>query len=126
MTRVSRSTTMPPKPATSRSQTAHKATITSARGTETRKVVEVMVALSKQLKKRAKTAPLPRTTTTRSSSAGRVVEAASHSISRRKVVLSREDQVAVVPRQPLLCKRDRLKSGTQPSIVHASSRSDSV
>lgn len=83
-----------------------------------------MVAPSRQLKKRAKTALLPRTTTS-SSSAGRV-EAASHSISRRKAVLSREEQVAVVPRQPLPCRRDRLKSGTQPSIVHASSRSDSV
>ena len=125
MTRVSHSTTMPPKPASSRSHPAHKATITSARGTETRKVVEVMVAPSRQLKKRAKTALLPRTTTSSSSSAGRV-EAASHSISRRKAVLSREEQVAVVPRQPLPCRRDRLKSGTQPSIVHASSRSDSV
>ena len=122
MTRVSHSTTMPPKPASSRSHPAHKATITSARGTETRKVVEVMVAPSRQLKKRAKTALLPRTTTSSSSSAGRV-EAASHSISRRKAVLSREEQV---PRQPLPCRRDRLKSGTQPSIVHASSRSDSV
>lgn len=121
MTRVSRSTTTPPKPASS----PHRVTITSARGIETRKVVEVMAAPSRLLKKRAKMALLLRTTTSSSSSGE--VEAASHNISRRKAVLSREEQqVLVGPRQLPPCKRDRLKSGTRPSIVHASSRSDST